>query len=493
MHATIPETQLRSDAPAETRSEQASDQARKQTSDQASEAPRSNRISSLILFAVVALAPFPFGSTDPATIAFWCIVLGAALITVSPRALNGHQLALLALAVAITAAYGVVLHEQLSSHPWIAAPHPLWKEAAQALGTELEPSAAIARNQPFFALGAPLAAMMALILSFVVCADRHQARRLLQVVAWSGAAYAAFGIFSYLLDPTKILWREKQAYTAVLTATFINHNTAAVYFGSCSVVWLLLLCDQIRQRLPGGAIKWKSVPDRLLSDMPRRIIVSFSLLFLCLAAMFMTGSRAGVVLSLMALVLAFTLFFRRDLPQRSGRVTAIVAASGIALILLQIMGAGVSGRFNTESLVDSGRLVTWRSTLHMIADRPWFGTGLGTFPWAFPAYRSADVSMWGVWDRAHNTLLEIAAEMGVPLAGLVVVGWLVAFAVLIRGALVRRRDLIVPVAALAVAGIAVLHSLVDFSLQIPGFTLVALALVGGGLAQAARNSTATEG
>jgi O-antigen ligase len=101
--------------------------------------------------------------------------------------------------------------------------------------------------------------------------------------------------------------------------------------------------------------------------------------------------------------------------------------------------------------------------------------------------------MWGVWDRAHNTLLEIAAEMGVPLAGLVVVGWLVAFWVLIRGALVRRRDLVVPVAALSVAGIAVLHSLVDFSLQIPGFTLVVLALVGGGLAQAARNSTATEG
>ena len=47
----------------------------------------------------------------------------------------------------------------------------------------------------------------------------------------------------------------------------------------------------------------------------------------------------------------------------------------------------------------------------------------------------------------------------------------------------RRRDLIVPVSALSVALLAVLHSLVDFSLQIPGYSIPALALVGAGLAQ----------
>jgi O-antigen ligase len=89
----------------------------------------------------------------------------------------------------------------------------------------------------------------------------------------------------------------------------------------------------------------------------------------------------------------------------------------------------------------------------------------------------------GVWDKAHNTLLEIAADMGVPLAGLVGVLWIVIFAVLFRGALVRKRGLITPVAALAVASLAVLHSLIDFSLQIPGYAIVALSLIGAGLAQ----------
>ena len=86
-------------------------------------------------------------------------------------------------------------------------------------------------------------------------------------------------------------------------------------------------------------------------------------------------------------------------------------------------------------------------------------------------------------DRAHNTLLEIAADMGVPIAALVVVAWIAIFAVLLRGTRIRRRDVIFPAAGLAVATLAVLHSMIDFSLQIPGFAIVALSLIGIALAQ----------
>jgi O-antigen ligase len=147
------------------------------------------------------------------------------------------------------------------------------------------------------------------------------------------------------------------------------------------------------------------------------------------------------------------------------------------------MGAGVSARFDLQGLADEGRLETYKSTMRMIADHPWFGTGQGTFAYAFPAYRSPNASMWGVWDIAHNTLLEIAADMGVPIAALVAVAWIVIFAVLVHGIRVRGRGLIFPVAALAIAILAVLHSLIDFSLQIPGYAIVALSLIGAGLAQ----------
>jgi len=438
-----------------------------------------------LLFAVVALAPLPYGSNEPGIIAFWCVVLGVCLVFAPVRSLSAGQLALVGLAGIVVAAYALVLHEQLAEHPWLSAatPNPIWQEAAKALGVPLPPSVSIARNQPWFELGRPLVCMLALACGFLVGTDRERARQLLKVIAWSGAAYAAYGILAHLFDPTHLLWREKEYYLASVTGTFVNRNTAGAYFGSAAVIWSLFLWERVRLETPPGPIEWRKLPSRLFAAMPRKIVINFAMLFLCLAAMFMTGSRAAVVLSLLALIVAFMAFFRRDLPRRSGFVTALAGAGATGLIVLQLMGAGVNARFGLEGAADGGRLETYKSTLRMIADHPWFGTGQGTFAYAYPAYRSANVPMYGVWDIAHNTLLEIAADMGVPIAALVVIAWVVIFAVLIHGARIRRRDLIIPVAALSIGMLAALHSLVDFTLQMPGYSIVALALIGAGLAQ----------
>jgi O-antigen ligase len=207
------------------------------------------------------------------------------------------------------------------------------------------------------------------------------------------------------------------------------------------------------------------------------------MLLLCLVALFMTRSRGAGVLSLLALIVGFLAYFRRHLAGWAGLAIAGAGAGAAALIVLQLMGSGINTRFDLQGLADGGRLETYKATLRLIADHPWFGTGQGTFASAFPSYRSPNVSIWGVWDKAHNTLLEIAADMGVPLAALVAIAWVVTFAVLIYGARTRRRALVIPISGLAVATLAVLHSLIDFSLQIPGYSIVALSLVGAGLAQ----------
>src|SRR5258707_6580290 len=94
---------------------------------------QSNRISAYILFFVIAAAPLPFGSRDPTTVAFWCFVLGLGLVLASPRGLGGAHLALLAGVGLIAACYGFVLHEQLSDHPWVARPNPIWNKTAELL------------------------------------------------------------------------------------------------------------------------------------------------------------------------------------------------------------------------------------------------------------------------------------------------------------------------------------------------------------------------
>lgn len=445
-----------------------------------------NRISALVLAAVVACVPFPFGSTSHSAIAIWCALLGAALLFVTPRDLNKKHLALLFGVAIIVAAYGFVLHEQVSQTPWIATPHPIWAKASAALGVPIAPSVSIVRDEPFFALGAPLACVLALVCGLVIAADRSYARLVLNAIAWSGGIYAAYGIASLLIDPTILLWREKTAYVGNLTGTFINRNTAATYFGSCSTIWLLLLLQRVRERLPKGSIVWKKVPEQILTDTHPDILIRFSMFFVCLTAMFMTSSRAGVTVSLLAMVSAFIIFFRRDLPRGKGLVVSIAAVGTVALVLLELLGGNIGARFDAQGLADVGRIEAYRSTLRMIADRPWFGIGLGNFAWGFPPYRSEAISMYGVWDRAHDTPLELAAEMGIPLALLVAIAWLTALSVLLRGVVIGRRRDIIPLAALIVSLIALAHSLVDFSLQIPGYAIVVFGLLGVGLSQSLR-------
>jgi O-antigen ligase len=451
--------------------------------------PTSSRLITLgswVLFAAVALAPLPFGSNPPTAIAFWCIVLGAGVVLTSQAALalRPGQLAFAALAAIVVAGYSLVLYEQLAEHPLIPAqPNPVWGEAEAALGMPLVPTVAIAHGQPWLELGRPLVCLLALAGGFLVGVERERARQLIKVIAWSGIAYAVYGIISHLLDPTHILWLEKTAYLDSVTGTFVGRNSAGAYFGSCAVVWSLILWERARAMTQRRPLDWRAMASRLLSRPPRNVVVAFVMLFLCLAAMFMTRSRGASLLSLFALMIAFICFFRRDLPRRIGIVGAALGGAVLALILLETMGAGVNARFDFEGLAAGGRFETYRATMHMIAEHPWLGTGHGTFADAFPSYRNANASVLGVWDRAHNTLLEIAADMGLPIAALVTAAWLAILVRLIRGVRIRRRGVLVPAAALAVAVIAILHSLIDFSLQIPGYAIVALSLIGAGVAQ----------
>jgi O-antigen ligase len=425
-----------------------------------------------------------FGSRDPATIAIWCALLGLGLIFASTRHLQTGHLLVLAGIGFIVLSFGFVLHEQLSDHPWIAQFNPIWAKASDALGKQLGPSVSIVRGEPFFALGHPLANVLALILGLIVGVDSERARRGVRVMAWAGIAYAVYGILAFAFDPTEILWREKTAYLGNLTATFIYRGTAACYFGSCAAVWLVLLMSAIRRNLPRGPIEWKKAPQHLLHKTRKDVLVHFVMLFVCLSALFMTSSRGGVLVSLGVMIVAFMIYFGRDITSGVGFLIALLVCVAVGLLLLQLLGGNVSSRIDVNGLSDAGRLSAWRSTLKIIADNPWFGTGLGTFLYAFPAYRSSDISMWGRWDTALSTPLELTSEMGIPLALIVATAWIVGLVVLLRGLRGRRRSITVPLSALAVSLIALLHSSFDFSLQIAGYSIVVFALLGLGLSQA---------
>ncbi len=126
---------------------------------------------------------------------------------------------------------------------------------------------------------------------------------------------------------------------------------------------------------------------------------------------------------------------------------------------------------------DSGRIHVYESTLGIIRDHPWLGTGLGTFAWVFPRYRSSDISALGIWDRPHSTPLELAAEMGLPFCLIVIIGWFLMLYMLAKGMRRRKRDQILPMAAFWIGMLAAVHSLIDFSLQIPAISIIVLGLI----------------
>jgi O-antigen ligase len=128
------------------------------------------------------------------------------------------------------------------------------------------------------------------------------------------------------------------------------------------------------------------------------------------------------------------------------------------------------------------RIFIWEASLRAARASPLLGWGLGTFPEIYAAYQPDEVRQ--VNDKAHSTPLELYVETGVlgTVPGLLMV--LIPWSICLWGALRRRRQRHLLVAAVAVPGIAMLHSAVDFSLQIPAIAFIAAAFLGMGWAQA---------
>lgn len=438
------------------------------------------RLQAGILFVVVAVAPLPFGSVDLPAVAVLVLLLGAALVLSDPSALRGPRVGPPLVLLGLALAYGVVAALQLGAFG-IAPPHPAWAATAGALPAP--PAPAIARTQPLFALGGPLLALEALLVGYMVGLEAERAQQLLRTVAWSGLAVALAGTVLFLADPGQVLWWRKLGHGNSLTAFFLNRNTAAAYFGVVAIVWILFVWRVlIRDEVALGALLR---PRKIGPAVRRRLAVPLAGSAVTLAALLLTASRAGVVLSLAALVLASALALGRRLAVGTG-LLVLAGAGALMLVVLQIVASGLATRFDQNGIGDPGRLGAYRSALRMIADHPGLGSGLGTFAAAFPPYRDPAVTWWGLWDRAHDTLLELAVEMGLPMALLLACAWAALFARLVQGVRRRRRDRIVPIAALSAGALAGLHSLVDFSLQIPGFAVPVYAMLGAGLAQSFR-------
>jgi putative inorganic carbon (hco3(-)) transporter len=142
-------------------------------------------------------------------------------------------------------------------------------------------------------------------------------------------------------------------------------------------------------------------------------IFLFGCVGLISVAFFMASSRGGI------LGLAVGLLF---LMVRSGRgLRGLAMVATLMLPLFVIVPSTLIQRFSHPSVGDEeaveARKITWMAGLRMVASHPIVGVGLGQFESVVVSYESGNDSeqyLTYYWSVAHNTYIEVAAELGIP-------------------------------------------------------------------------------
>ena len=451
-------------------------------------------VAPILVCLVVSLAPLPFGSAEPFWGAVWCALLGVALLLGAGRlGSEGRLRAPILVLLSVVAVWCVIVALQYLPAGLLTPAGPGWIEAGRIMGDHpLVPKLAAYGEIPIAAIVPPLSLAMGLLVGLVFGTEPGFAERIYRWVAVAGLLYAAFSIFSEITNPTMLLWREKIAYVEALTGTFVNHNTAAVFFGAVAIIWYLLALRELRRTV--DLSRWRE-PTYIFKKLRHQSVFQLGYALACffaLATTFMTRSRGGSLLTIAMLGLVTALYFIRELGSARRWLIGLAGFAIASAIVLVAAGGQLTHQIEARGIYDVGRVDAWRSSLSIVFDHPWLGTGLGTFASVFSAYRNPAAGVWGVWDHAHSTPLELLVEMGVPFSLLVFALWSIMLGFLVRAAIRGTGNRIYVIAGVGIGTLATLHSLIDFSLQIPGFSLVCCSLVGASIAAALVPAAATQ-
>lgn len=437
-----------------------------------------HRISQFIALFVVLVAPLPFGSVDLIWVWIWTALLVVSLMTADLSRLCRADLWILGSTIIILLFTCALAVFQIWPGIGVEFASPAWDVARKFAGLTLPDRVSVTASVPWVAFGPCLLFALVLVRAYLIATDEKAARSLLKATAYAGFAYAVYGIAAQLLAPAKLLWRTKEYYLSFATGTFVNRNTAAAFWGCCAVLFLGRL-------LALSSDTWfsrRSAPQVRHSFVDHPVALCSGLVA-CLTAVGMTGSRAGVLLTLLGLAFLANLHLMQYRDQLKRYWLAAGTVTIAAIMVFFVIGGIASSRVGMFGMGDPRRLEVYRTSFDMLRGHELFGWGLGNFEAAFPEFRAADLGSQGIWDKAHSTPLEMLVSAGIPLTILVCGLSAMFFGRMVFGSFARRRDNYMPATGAAVFLLGALHSCVDFSVQVTGFATLFAAIVGCGLAQ----------
>jgi O-antigen ligase len=209
------------------------------------------------------------------------------------------------------------------------------------------------------------------------------------------------------------------------------------------------------------------------------VLASLTVLVVLVAAQAMARSRAGLGLTIAALLgaAAIALLDRRNASGITPAKLLLATAAGAAIYATQFALYRILDRFAADPMSDArvtiGRLTSEAARLYMP-----YGSGMGTF---VPVYgmqeRAADAVLDAYVNRAHNDFLELWLESGViaPALAAAVLIWLAGRSVRLWRRQTPGPDIDLSIARAATIAVALIaaHSLVDYPLRTAAMMAIA--------------------
>jgi len=287
-------------------------------------------------------------------------------------------------------------------------------------------------------------------------------RHLIIAVMIVGVFESLYGMFEFFSGHGQILNLEEEGLVSSVTGTFINRN----YFAGYLLMVVPLSVGYLFSRESLQRISYSGWRHRLASLDGKTLLLGFGVIVMIVGLIF-SASRMGIS----SLLLSFTLisFLFRD-PQREKKFSKTsVLIFGLALLWAAWIGLdAVLSRFITSTDDFKFRWAIWVNTFQILKDFPLFGSGLGTFTYIFPMYRSLHVQ--GLATHAENDFLQLASEVGLVGIGLLLILFLFLSYKAISGIrLLTHRDSGRYIGMGGLVGILALmfHSLVERNIQVP--------------------------
>ncbi|HEY1942350.1 MAG TPA: O-antigen ligase family protein [Roseiarcus sp.] len=429
--------------------------------------------------AAIVLTTFAYGSASSVQSSFAAIAFSGFAIVSALRPIGSAPIRVVrALAILLAAVLLGYAAFQTLPIPGAAVANGAWRSVTENIGTA-QATISVAPGMTLDALPSLALPFLAFVGALVFFQGDHEALRLWRALAYFGAGYAVFGILQELFFPGQLLFETKRAYVGSLTATFVNRNTAGAFFGLAFLLNLGLGLRELRNvRLRSLVKKAAGLDIRWPGRHAQVLLHAFTALD-CAVALFLTQSRGAVGATFVAAFVAVALIATRPMtrdqpvdgldkwPRRAAAIGALLVVASLFALL-----AGRSAYRMQEGGVDDGRWCAFTSILQAIRDNWLWGAGFGAFQDVFPVYRDfACAGIFGVWERAHNLFLEGWLGLGVLFLAVLAVGYVTLAGVFVHGVRVRHKLRFAPIFGLAALVLATLHSIVDFSLQIPGFAV----------------------